>query len=60
VLPPGNDGCSRAFAGAANQMVQAHRAWNQARQDELTALIDKVTAAVNTYKQTEHDNTMRA
>jgi peptide subunit release factor 1 (eRF1) len=60
LLPPGNDDYSAAWARSANQMVQAHHDWNQGKQNELQALIDKVTDVVNKYKQTEHDNTMRA
>jgi hypothetical protein len=60
LLPPGHDDYSAAWARSANDMVQAHHDWNTAKQKELTALIDNVTKAVDKYKQTEHDNTMRA
>jgi peptide subunit release factor 1 (eRF1) len=60
VFPPGNDDYSAAWARAANEMVQRHHDWNQGKQDELQTLIQKVTDVLNQYKQTEHDNTMRA
>ena len=59
-VPPGHDDYSGAWANSANQMVQQHTTWNQSKQDELTALIDKVNAVVAQYQQTEHDNTLRA
>jgi hypothetical protein len=59
-LPPGNDDYSAAWADAGNEMIQKHHDWNQGKQDQLNALIDKVNSVVNQYKQTEHDNTMRA
>ncbi|MFC0433281.1 PE domain-containing protein [Kutzneria buriramensis] len=60
VFPPGNDDYSAAWARAANAMAGQHFTWNRGKQQELIALIDKVTDVVNKYKQTEHDNTMRA
>lgn len=59
VFPPGNDDYSAAWARAANQMAAQHDAWNQGKQQELTALIQKVKDVVKQYQQTEHDNTMR-
>ena len=59
VFPPGNDDYSAAWARSANQMVSAHHNWNQGKQQELTALINKVDDVVKQYQQTEHDNTMR-
>jgi hypothetical protein len=58
--PPGNDDYSGVYANDAYTMVQQHNTWNQAKQDELQGLIDKVTDAVTKYKQTEHDNTLRS
>lgn len=60
VVPPGHDDYSAAWARSANEMVQAHDKWNQGKQNELNTLIDNITKAVDKYKQTEHDNTMRA
>jgi hypothetical protein len=60
VVPPGHDDYSAAWASSANEMVQAHDKWNQGKQTELNTLIDNITKAVAKYKQTEHDNTMRA
>jgi hypothetical protein len=60
VFPPGHDDYSGAWANSANQMVQQHAKWNLGKQQELTDLINKVNAVVAQYKQTEHDNTMRA
>ena len=39
VVPPGHDDYSAAWAGSANEMVQAHDKWNQSKQNELNALI---------------------
>ncbi|GAA0610858.1 hypothetical protein GCM10010174_30300 [Kutzneria viridogrisea] len=60
IASPGHDDYSNAFGSMGKQLVDAHREWNQAKQDELQSLIDKVTAAVKKYKETEHDNTMRS
>jgi hypothetical protein len=59
-VPPGHDDYSGAWANSANAMIDQHTKWNQSKQDELTALINKVNAVVAQYQQTEHDNTMRA
>ncbi|QUQ71128.1 PE domain-containing protein [Kutzneria sp. CA-103260] len=60
VFPPGHDDYSAAWANSANQMVTQHATWNQGKQQELADLIKKVNAVVEQYKQTEHDNTLRA
>jgi len=61
VDPPGDDDYSGSYvAYGVNPMVQQHTDWNRKKQQELKDLIQKVTTAVNTYKQTEHDNTMKA
>jgi hypothetical protein len=60
LFPPGHDSYSNGWAFAANKMVEQHHTWNDNKQKELKALIDKVNAVVKQYQQTEHDNTMRA
>ena len=59
-VPPGHEDYSAAWATSANQMISQHFTWNQGKQQELKALIDKVNAVVKQYQQTEHDNTLRA
>ncbi|AHH93627.1 hypothetical protein [Kutzneria albida] len=56
---PGHDDYSKAFGAMGTQLVQAHREWNTAKQKELSNLIDSLKAAVDKYKQTEHDNTIK-
>ncbi|MBV9847821.1 MAG: hypothetical protein JOZ47_22525 [Kutzneria sp.] len=61
VEPPGDDDYSGSYVGyGVNPMVKQHDDWNTKKQQELQDLIDKITAAVDNYKKTEHNNTMRA
>ena len=60
VLAPGNDDYSGAFANTYNGVIDQHKEWNLQKQRELQDLLDKVNAAVASYRQTEHDNTMKA
>lgn len=59
VKAPGNDDYSAVVANTYNSTAHQHQDWNVKKQDELQALIDRVTAAVASYRETEHDNTMK-
>lgn len=60
VLAPGNDDYSGTFANRYNLVIRQHQEWNQKRQQELQDLINKVNAAIASYRQAEHDNIMKA
>ncbi|GDY29196.1 PE domain-containing protein [Gandjariella thermophila] len=59
VQPPGHDDYSEAFALTMNSVIDQHRQWNLARQNELQDLINRVKAARDRYLHVEQNNTPR-
>jgi hypothetical protein len=59
VKPPGHDDYSAVVANTYNDTAHQHQDWNARKQDELQALIDRVMAAIASYSETEHNNTMK-
>jgi hypothetical protein len=59
VRPPGNDDYSGVLANTYDQATRQHADWNMKKQAELQELIDRVTAMLASYRETEHNNTMK-
>ena len=59
VRPPGNDDYSAVVANAYTDVSEQHNVWNLQKQRELKEMINRVSAAVASYQQVEHNNTMK-
>jgi hypothetical protein len=55
VRPPGNEDASNRFAEAANNSGNAYLKHNQEMQDYVSSYIKKLQAALDSYRNTEHD-----
>lgn len=59
VPPAGRDYASPVYQQSLINWIEQHRHWNVARQKELLALADSISASLRSYQETEHHNSIR-
>lgn len=59
VPPAGRDFASPVYQLSLINWVEQHRTWNVARQQELRALADTISASLRSYQETEQHSSIR-